>query len=86
MTVENTATGRGPFGARRFMPLIVWVSVALGVLVLILTGEMGNMIDAFSECRLVAHRAAAGGRLRVAHRACAALADHAAIARTRPVT
>ncbi len=48
MTADNAATSRRPLGARRLMPLIVWISVALGVLALVLTGEMGNMIDAFS--------------------------------------
>ncbi|MGA7670504.1 MAG: lysylphosphatidylglycerol synthase transmembrane domain-containing protein [Nitrolancea sp.] len=69
MTVENTATGRGPFGARRLMPLIVWVSVALGVLVLVLTGEMGNMIDAFSDADwwLIAPLLAVGCALPIVH-------------------
>ena len=69
MTLDNAATRRRPVGARRLMPLIVWASVALGVLVLILTGEMGNMVDAFSTANwwLVAPLLAVGCALPVVH-------------------
>ncbi len=69
MTADNAATRRRPVGARRLMPLIVWGSVALGVLVLILTGEMGNMVDAFSTANwwLVAPLLAVGCALPVVH-------------------
>ncbi len=69
MTVDNAATRRRPVGARRLMPLIVWASVALGVLVLILSGEMGNMVDAFSSADwwLVVPLLAVGCALPVVH-------------------
>ncbi len=45
----KTAIPSGAIGARRFMPLIVWGSVALGFGVLILTGEAGRMLDSLGQ-------------------------------------
>jgi uncharacterized membrane protein YbhN (UPF0104 family) len=49
MTIDKAATSSRSLGARRFTPLIVWGSVALGVAALVLTGEAGNMVDALAD-------------------------------------
>lgn len=48
MTPGNVIKRQRPTGARRYMPLIVWGTVALGLLILLVTGEAGLMLSAIA--------------------------------------
>lgn len=49
MTVEGTAPNERSLSHGRFMPLVVWGSVALGIVALLLTGEARRMLVAFAN-------------------------------------
>jgi len=56
VTTGEATTRTGPNRARRLLPLVVWGSIALGVLALVLSGDLGAMTSALVDAdpRLVA--------------------------------
>ncbi len=49
--IDNATSRHRSAGARRFMSIVVWGSVVIGVLVVFLTGEASRMLDALSGAK-----------------------------------